>query len=60
MTVLISVCYLGNILIMEELLHNTARLERIVDFEIQHLDELHIKIKHLIIELMGIFTDTTI
>ena len=38
-------------------------LERIVDFEIQHLDELgDIKIKHLIIELMGkhsniIFTD---
>ena len=29
-------------------------LERIVDFEIQHLDELgDIKIKHLIIELMG-------
>ena len=38
-------------------------LERIFDFEIQHLDELgDIKIKHLIIELMGkhsniIFTD---
>lgn len=30
------------------------RLERIVDFEIQHLDELgDIKTKHLIIELMG-------
>ena len=38
-------------------------LERIIDFEIQHLDELgDIKIKHLIVELMGkhsniIFTD---
>lgn len=38
-------------------------LERIIDFEIQHLDELgDIKVKHLIVELMGkhsniIFTD---
>ena len=38
-------------------------LERIIDFEIQHLDELgDVKVKHLIVELMGkhsniIFTD---
>ena len=41
-------------------------LERIIDFEIQHLDELgDIKTKHLIVELMGkhsniIFTDNNI
>lgn len=42
---------------------NQPGLERIIDFKIQHLDELgDIKIKHLIVELMGkhsniIFTD---